>query len=183
MRVISGTKRGLKLYDFEGMDIRPTTDRVKENIFNLITPFVSGARVLDVFGGSGALSIEALSRGAESALILDKAAVSVSLIKKNVEKACFLQKCRIYECDSAAYLKNLREEFDLIFLDPPYASGLMEETLKIIADNGILSRDGVVVCERDFEKDIPLPKGLELFRDRKYGRTQILLYTLKSGDD
>lgn len=181
MRVIAGSRRGMKLYEFEGRDIRPTTDRVKENIFNIINMRIESARFLDLFGGTGAMGIEAASRGAEKSVITDNSEDSVKLIKKNIEKADFSDKCTLVCADALSYISRTDEKFDIIFLDPPYHDNLMEKTLKLIAEKEILDDDGIIVCERDFSPDGLKVDGLELVREKKYGRVQILLYTVKRG--
>lgn len=120
MRVIAGMRRGMKLAEFEGSDVRPTTDRVKENIFNIISPYVPDAKVLDMFSGTGALSIEAVSRGAERAVLCELSDSSAKIVKKNLERADFGDKCTLVLGDSIAYAKKTAEKFDIIFLDPPY---------------------------------------------------------------
>ena len=176
MRIISGARRGHKLLDFEGMDIRPTTDRVKESMFNLIQENISEARVLDVFSGSGALTFEALSRGAESAVCIDKDKRSVDIIRKNAQTLNYEDKCEILNTDSIEYLNRCNGEFDIIFLDPPYNKGFIEPVLSIIAEKGIISDEGIIVLESDdtdFCSDID---GLERIKQRKYGRTYVTVY-------
>lgn len=176
MRVIAGKKRGLKLFDFEGDDIRPTTDRVKENIFNIIFPHIYGSDVLDLFCGSGALSIEALSRGSESAVLCDVSSVSLNLAKKNVNHASFNDKCVFFQKSGIDFLKETDRKFDIIFLDPPYNSGLAEKSLRAIFENEVLSEDGIAVLERD-ETDVFDFDGASLIKEKKYGRTYICIYT------
>lgn len=176
MRIISGTKRGLKLYDFDGGDIRPTTDRVKENIFNIIAPNVRSSNILDLFCGTGALSVEAISRGADSAVLCDSSKKSLELAKKNAFHAGFENKCEFLLTDAITFLKNTKRIFDIIFLDPPYNSGLAESSLKLIFDRGILSDSGIVVLERDKPEVFQAPYAV-LSKEKKYGRTYICIYT------
>ncbi len=175
MRIISGIKRGLKLYDFEGGDIRPTTDRIKENIFNIIAPDVREGSVLDLFCGTGALALEAVSRGAASAVMCDASKESLALAKKNVSHAGFEDKCELILTDATAFLKKSSKKFDIIFLDPPYNSGLAEKTLKLIFANDILAEDGIVVLERD-ETDSFDASYAVLKKEKRYGRTYICIY-------
>lgn len=176
MRVIAGIKRGLKLFDFEGSSIRPTTDRVKENIFNIIMPYVYGAKVLDLFCGTGALSVEALSRGAEEAVLCDISSDSINLAKKNVRHAAFSDKCVFHHKSGIDFLNTCPVKFDIIFLDPPYNSSLAEKSLKLIFEKDILSDGGIVVLERD-ETDTFEFSGAHLIKEKKYGRTYISLYS------
>lgn len=181
MRIISGIRRGHKLYEFCGQDVRPTTDRVKESVFNLIQGYVSSARVLDMFAGSGALSFEALSRGAEYAVLIDNDKRSIDIIKKNITELKFEDICRTYEMSCFDYVKSCTEKFDIIFLDPPYNKGLIEPALTAISENKLLSDTGIVMLESDntdFKSDF---FGLEMIKQRRYGRTYITIY--KSAKD
>ena len=181
MRVISGIRRGKKLIGFEGDAVRPTTDRVKESIFNLIAPYVSSAVVLDLFGGSGALSCEALSRGAEKAVIVDFDNKSIDIIKKNVSMLDFNDRCSIMLSDAFSYLDSVsaKDKFDIIFLDPPYNKGFIEPVLKKISDRGLLSEDGIIVLESDTTDMHDDIDGLSIEKQRKYGRTYITVYKIK----
>lgn len=176
MRIISGSRRGHKLYEFEGCDVRPTTDRVKESIFNLIQNYVPQARVLDMFAGSGALSFEALSRGAEYAVLVDSDKRSVELIKKNIHGLKFENLCEVRGTSCFDYVKNCRQKFDIIFLDPPYNKGFIEPALTAISEYELLSESGIVLLESDntdFKNDFP---GLLMEKQRRYGRTFVTVY-------
>ena len=175
MRIIAGEKRGLKLFDFEGSDIRPTTDRVKENIFNIIAQYVYDADVLDLFCGTGALGIEAVSRGCESAVFCDVDARSLSLAKKNVCHAGFEKRCSLHQISALDFLKSTSLKFDIVFLDPPYNSGLCESALSLIFEKGILKEGGIAVVERD-ETDVFSFSEAKLIKEKKYGRTYIEIY-------
>ena len=176
MRIISGIRRGHKLHEFGGYDIRPTTDRVKEAIFSMIAPYIGGATVLDMFAGSGALSFEMLSRGAAHAVLIDKDKRSVDVIKKNAVSLGFCDMCEIVTCSSFDYVKRCNEKFDVIFLDPPYNKGFITEALGAIAENGILSDDGIIVLESDSTDFKDEYDGLEMMKQKKYGRTYITIY-------
>lgn len=176
MRVISGTKRGLKLFEFEASNIRPTTDRVKENIFNIIAPYVSDSNVLDLFCGTGALSVEALSRGAKSALLCDNSKTSLELAKKNVNHAGFADKCEFVLKNGIDFLCETHCLFDIIFLDPPYNSGLAGKSLNKAFD--VLSNNGIVVLERDNPDTFEVSGGV-CIKEKKYGRTHISIYSKK----
>ncbi len=182
MRVIGGNKRGLKLVGFEGDSVRPTTDRVKENIFNIIGPYISGASTLDLFGGTGALSIEALSRGAQKATVCDLAESSLSIIRTNLQKAGYTEEAHVVKTDAVQYVCTAQESFDVLFVDPPYNSDLLEKTLAAIAKNPRICPDGIIVCEREYEKTLPNLSGLDVVKDKKYGRVQILVLRAPNGE-
>lgn len=176
MRIISGVRRGHKLIEFSGDDIRPTTDRVKESIFNIIQSYVPGARVLDMFSGSGALSFEALSRGAEHAVCLDTDKRSVGVIKKNAENLGFSDKCEIKNISCFDY--RGQEKFDIIFLDPPYNKGFIEPSLTKIVKDGLLFENGIAVLESDNTDFCKEVAGLKIINQKRYGRTYITIYTV-----
>lgn len=176
MRIISGSRRGRKLFDFEGDDIRPTTDRVKESMFNIITPFVAEAHVLDLFCGSGALSVEAVSRGARTAVCVDKDTRSLELAKKNVKSVDFDECFKFVHSDAMSYLEKTEEKFDVVFLDPPYNKGFIEPIIKAAVQRDILTDKGIIVLESDSGDEHGDFDGLETYRRRKYGRTYITVY-------
>lgn len=176
MRIISGLKRGRKLISFNGDAIRPTTDRVKESIFNLIQGYVPGSVVLDLFGGSGALSLEAISRGANHATILDKDKRSIEIIKKNIEITDFSDKTDVKHQSAEAFVESVGKKFDIIFLDPPYNKGFVIPILESVSENELLNDDGIVVLESDFCDDHGEVPGLEIIKQKKYGRTYITIY-------
>ena len=176
MRIISGTRRGHKLMEFSGDDVRPTTDRVKESVFNLIQSFVPDAVCLDMFAGSGALSFEAVSRGAKKAVLIDKDKRSVDIIKKNAQALGFMDYCDIRNMSCFDYINGIREKFDIVFLDPPYNKGLIEPVLTVLSDNDVLNDGGIIVLESD-ETDFYGEIGkLHIYKQRKYGRTYITVY-------
>lgn len=183
MRIISGTRRGHKLIEFEGDDVRPTTDRVKESIFNLIQMFVPDSKCLDMFSGSGALSLEAISRGAKKAVCIDSDKRSVDIIKKNADSLGFSDSCKIVNMSCFDYISGCGEQFDIIFLDPPYNKGFIEKALRGITENNILSPDGIIVLESDDTDFHSGFDGLDIYRQRKYGRTYITVYKLSDGED
>lgn len=175
MRIIAGAKRGHRLYDFEGMDIRPTTDRVKESMFNLIQDFVLKSRVLDLFSGSGALCFEALSRGADFGVCIDKDPKSVAVIKKNNEALGF-ENLEIKNCGATEFLDSTKSRFSLIFLDPPYNKGFIAPIIQKIVQKNILSEDGIIVLESDFSDEHGDFEGLIKFKQKKYGRSYVTVY-------
>lgn len=181
MRVISGSARGKKLSSLDGLDTRPTTDRVKESVFNIIMPYIRGAEVLDLFAGSGAMGIEALSRGAERAVFVENNRAAGEIIQKNLADTRLFEKARLYGGDALAFLENTRETFSLIFLDPPYDGGFYAPVLSKIAARGILSEEGVLVLERRAETAIEVPEKFEIIKDRKYGKTAISVLVNKKG--
>ena len=132
MRVISGSARGLKLVSPEGIKTRPTLDRVKEALFSMLYPYLSGALILDLFAGSGALGIEALSRGADKSYFIDNSGEAISCIKSNISAAKFAEASVVIKTDAIEFLKNCNQKFDIIFLDPPYANGLYENAINLI---------------------------------------------------
>lgn len=177
MRIISGKHKGRKLLDFDGMDIRPTTDRVKESIFNLIQEYIPEADVLDMFCGSGALALEALSRGARSAVCIDKDKRSVDVAQKNVHNIGYTEQCRVLNMDCMEYAKICRKQFDIIFLDPPYNKGFIEPVMSSICRYHLLSQAGIIMLESDNTDFFGNADGFKILKQRKYGRTYITIYT------
>ena len=175
MRIIAGTRRGHRLYDFEGMDIRPTTDRVKESMFNLIQDFVPKSRVLDLFSGSGALCFEALSRGADFGVLIDKDPKSVAVIKKNNESLGF-ENLEIKNCTAEDFLDNEKSKFSLIFLDPPYNKGIILPVMQKIVSKNILLDSGIIVLESDCSDEHGDFEGLIKYKQKKYGRSYVTVY-------
>ena len=176
MRIISGSRRGHKLVGFEGDKIRPTTDRVKESVFNLIQEFVADSLVLDLFGGSGALSFEAISRGAKGAVIVDIDKESIGIITKNASELRFKDAVRIVHASYQEFFKHSCECFDLIFLDPPYNKGFIEPVLADIVKNNRLSDKGIIVLESDDSDMHNDFEGLSVLKQKKYGRSYVTVY-------
>ena len=176
MRIISGSKRGHKLLEFEGENVRPTTDRVKESVFNLIQGFVPDAVCLDMFAGSGALSFEAISRGAQKAVCIDSDKRSIDIIKKNALSLGFLEDCDIVNMSCFDYVERTTEKFDIVFLDPPYNKNFIEPVLDALIKNDVLNEDGIIVLESDGTDFHDEFEGLDIYRQRKYGRTYITIY-------
>ncbi len=173
MRVISGSARGRVLKTLEGEATRPTTDRVKESIFNIIQFDIEGRRVLDLFAGSGQLAIEAISRGAKSAVVVDSASKACEIISENIKKCGFSDEIRLYKGDYTGVL-NGNERFDVIFLDPPYKSGLLNKALSQIIGFDILSNGGIIVCETERNTEIPeFSAPYDIRREYLYGNTKI----------
>lgn len=178
MRVISGSARGLKLVSLEGLDTRPTLDRVKEALFSMLTPYIYDAKVLDLFAGSGALGIEALSRGADKAVFVDMLPEAMNIIRENVNNARVCERASFFTKKAADYIKNATEKFDLVFLDPPYAGNLYEDCLNLLYENELLSEGCVIALEWDSELSRPnIPPYYEILKERRYGRVMITLLT------
>lgn len=177
MRVITGTARGVPLKAPRGMDTRPTMDQVKEGIFSAIQFEVEGRRVLDLFAGSGQMGIEALSRGAKSAVFVDMREDACKVVRENLAKTRLEQNARVVRADYLSYLSSARETFDLIFLDPPYAEVFLENSLKRISEIDILSDSGIIITERPFGKELPAGvPGLVRCRDYRYGKAAVTIY-------
>lgn len=177
MRIISGKKKGAKLIEFKGEGIRPTTDRVKESLFNLIQEFVLDANVLDLFAGSGALCFEAISRGARHGVCTDISNDSIAVIRKNLDKLGFLNEVSVIKIGAEDYLRNTTDKFDIIFMDPPYNKGFIEPALEIIVSGDILSDCGIVVVESDSPDEVVPCTGLAVLKMRQYGRTNVTVFT------
>ena len=177
MRVITGTARGRRLKELSGMETRPTTDRVKEGMFSSIQFDIEGRRVLDLFAGTGQLGIEALSRGAASAVFVDCRADAVKLIRDNLRVTELTDRATVIAGDSMAYLKTLRKQFDLIFLDPPYEAGLLEPALAHIAKFDILAPHGIIVAEAPAERKLPSwTPPYASCRTYRYGKIGLTIY-------
>ena len=177
MRVITGKARGVQLKTPEGMTTRPTTDRVKEALFSIIQFEIPGARVLDLFGGTGQLGIEALSRGAKSAVFVDAGEPACRLIRENLKRTKLEADARVVRSDYLTYLKSCRETFQIILLDPPYAEVFLENALKCITEIDILQSGGIIVAERPLGKELPWEfEGFTRSKDYKYGNTLLTVY-------
>lgn len=174
MRIIGGKYRSLALASFKGEDIRPTADRVKESLFNILYTSVAGSRALDLFCGSGGLGLECISRGAEEVVFNDISADSVALLKKNLAKLRGASGYKIYNLPYAECLARLTGQFGLIFLDPPYRTEAGLEALGIISFRNLLKEGGTAVLEWD--RPAGGVAGLELYDTRKYGKTYLSFY-------
>ena len=177
MRVITGNARGVALKTPDGLHTRPTADRVKEALFSIIQFDIPGAKVLDLFGGTGQLGIEALSRNAASAVFVDEREDACKLIKENLKRTRLEQSARVVRSDYLSFLNSCREKFDIILLDPPYAEIFLENSLKRITEIDILQSGGIIVCERPLEKELSWSfPGYSRSKDYKYGKTLLTLY-------
>ena len=173
MRIISGKARGTKLYTLEGTNTRPTLDRVKESIFNIIQNEIEDATVLDLFAGSGAIGLECLSRGAKKAVLCDKSKEAIQIIKRHME-----EKAQIINADYENCLEKLKnEQFDIIYIDPPYATNYIFKSLEKIKEIGIVKKESIIIVETDDEQRILKEIGnieIKIVDKRKYGRATII---------
>lgn len=178
MRVIGGKYRSRVLSEFAGENVRPTSDRAREALFNILSLKIYGARVLDLFAGSGALGIESLSRGAREAVFNDFSKDSIAIVKKNLTAlkiAVNGEESKVMQSDYLACLEMARGQFDLIFIDPPYRFDYGEKALKKIVQKGLLSENGIAVYERDIPFDGEI-EGLEKYDERKYGKAYLTFF-------
>jgi 16S rRNA (guanine(966)-N(2))-methyltransferase RsmD len=180
MRVISGTAKGRPLKAVPGTGTRPTTDKVKEAIFSMIGPYFDGGYVLDLFAGTGGLSIEALSRGMERAVLTDIEKKSVDTIRHNLQAAGFADQAEIYRNDAQRALKALAKreiKFDLVFLDPPYRLKVVQELVEQLDQANMLNEGATIVMEHDADDKYDAPIGrLQWVRRAEYGDTAITIY-------
>lgn len=177
MRVIAGRARGTQLKTPEGMLTRPTTDRVKEAMFSIIQFDLPGASVLDLFGGTGQLGIEAISRGAKRAVFVDQRRDACQLIRENLKRAHMEQEGGVVQGDYMEYLSRCREKFDIILLDPPYAEVFLENAIKKITEIDILHSSGIIIAERPLGKELPWEyPGYSRSKDYKYGKIILTVY-------
>lgn len=179
MRVITGEARGRRLVTLEGEDVRPTTDRVKESMFNIIQFDLEGARVLDLFAGSGQLGIEALSRGAKHCTFVDSSNRSVEVVKQNLKTVGFEKRASVFCGDSKMYVTLSRDTFDIAILDPPYNKNILDEVLPVVAEK--MTENGVILCESALDENLPEKAGeFTLHREYRYGKIKITSYRRNS---
>lgn len=177
MRIISGSAGGRKIKAPKSIDIKPTSERVKESIFNIIQFDIEGRRVLDLFAGTGQLGIEALSRGAASAVFVDSSSESTKLTRENLRRCGFTDTALVYNTEALRYLEY-EEKFDLIFIDPPYDSELLEKAISKILEFDKLRENGIIICETRASTPTPGIKApYELARRYNYGGTELLKIT------
>lgn len=177
MRVITGSARGRRLSELSGKDTRPTTDRVKEGLFNVIQFDIEGRRVLDLFAGTGQLGIECLSRGAAHCTFVDQRKDAAALIRENLRTTRLEERARVVQGEALSFLQRAPERYHLIFLDPPYDSNLLNSTIKTIAGIDILAGNGIIICESRADQELPeLPLPFQKSKDYRYGRIKVTLY-------
>ena len=182
MRVISGSARGRKLVTPEGLATRPTTDRIKETLFNIIAFDLRESKFLDLFSGSGGIGIEALSRGASEACFVDFSMESIGCIKQNLEATRLFDKAGVLEMDVFSALELLarqNKKFDIVFMDPPYNMQLVDKALRWIEKGELLSEDGFIIAEMDINEDIPRPDKLKVYRVKDYKTNKMVFYRLE----
>lgn len=185
MRVIAGCAKGHNLETIEGLDTRPTTDRIKETLFNIIAFDLPECRFLDLFAGSGAIGIEALSRGAEEAVFVEQAANCTEIIKRNLMHTKLQEKAKLLQMDALAALDRLAAEdkkFDIIFVDPPYEAGLYEAVLEAILQKGLLTARGYIITESSAQIPLTVPAGMQILREKAY-KTTILTFLCPEDDE
>lgn len=176
MRVISGKCRGTHLLAPEGMETRPTTDRIKETLFNMIAFDLPECQFLDLFSGSGAIAIESLSRGATRAVLVDQGEKALKCIRENLEKTRLTGQAEVMNCNVVDAIKRLgscKEVFDIIFMDPPYALEGVDQILESIEENGLLSEEGYIILERSSKSIVNLPQHLVLWKEKQYRTTTL----------
>lgn len=180
MRIISGMAKGRPLKAVPGKNTRPTSDKVKEAVFSMIGPYFDGGTVLDLYAGTGALGIEALSRGAERAVFVDRERISVETVKLNLATAGFADRAEVFRNDAERAVRLLGQRnvsFDYVFLDPPYRFQAWDKLMHALAEGHLLADDAVVMAEHDASRELPERIGpLRLFRHSTYGDTAISLY-------
>ncbi len=178
MRVISGSARGTKLSSIDSELTRPTLDRVKESLFNILQGKMQDVVVLDLFAGSGALGIEAISRGARKAYFCDKNKQAISMIRQNLEKTRFMDKAVIINSDYKECLSKIKDKVDIIFVDPPYKDNLSIDSVKNIIERGILNKEGMIIIETDEicrdERGLSILENIRIVDKRKYGRVNLI---------
>lgn len=180
MRVIAGTRKGIPLKSLPGISTRPTTDKVKESLFNIIGPYFDGGVAVELFGGSGSLSLEALSRGMEKAIIFEKNMKACSIIRQNSEKCRFVEEVQVVKADARKAVSLLTEQqinVDVLFVDPPYAEVSYYDLVQQLDEQQLLADDVIVVCEHEKQFTLPEHFGtLEKIRTATYGNTAISIY-------
>ena len=177
MRIISGKARGTKLYTLEGKNTRPTLDRVKESLFNIIQNEILDCTFLDLFSGSGAIGLEAVSRGAKESILCDNSKEAIEIIKKNIQKTHFEKNVKLY-CDKFDnLLKNkIEEQIDIVYIDPPYETNLAIQAINILLEGKLLKETSIIIVETDREEiEEEINKlNVEIFDRRKYGRAYLI---------
>ena len=184
MRIISGKARGTKLYTLDGTATRPTLDRVKESLFNIIQKDIEDSTVLDLFSGSGAIGLEFLSRGAKRAVLCDNSKDAIKIIKQNVQKTHFEEIAEIYNMEFTKLVERLQnQKFDIIYIDPPYATDFIKISLEKIIEYKLVNENTKIIVETDDETRIlnQIEKmDVEITDKRKYGRANIIFLNKKT---
>ncbi|MBR7098628.1 MAG: 16S rRNA (guanine(966)-N(2))-methyltransferase RsmD [Clostridia bacterium] len=190
MRIITGCARGVRLFSLEGEQTRPTSERVKEAVFSMLQFEIEDRQVLDLFAGSGQMGLEAVSRGAASAVLVDRSRDAVEVIKKNCLKTKLAPMCEVYCSDYTEFLRSCRgkRRFDLVFLDPPYAPKLIPEAIRTMLKYRVIGEGCTLVCEAAelshvFDGDEALAARFEVQREAKYGAASVMLLRLKEEEE
>ncbi len=185
MRIISGTARGTKLYTLEGQITRPTLDRVKESLFNIIQNDIANSIFLDLFSGSGAIGLEAASRGAKKVILCDKSKEAIKIIEKNIEKTHLNKKVELYNLDYEALIKTkIKEKIDIVYIDPPYNSDFAIKSIKYIIEKELIDENSNIIIETDDDKKVlENLKNIEveITDKRKYGRAILIFLKIRKG--
>lgn len=184
MRIITGIARGTKLHTLPGLDTRPTTEITKEAVFSAIQFDICDRRVLDLFSGCGQMALEALSRGAESAVMVDSSRSAVNVIKENAAKTKLIKQCRVACADWKEFVKNAsgKEKFSLVFLDPPYTDGLLDQIIEYIIKSDILTEDAIIIAESS-KTGVPAPIDGISQKLYRYGKTYVSILRFGVGDE
>ena len=186
MRIITGKARGTKLFTLEGNNTRPTSERAKEAVFSMLSFDIEGRDVLDLYAGSGQMGLEAISRYAKSATFVDNSKEAVDIINKNILKTKLLDGSHVIKCDVNDFLKRARGQYDIVFIDPPYALRGVCPALEIMLQKNLLKQTSIVVCESEeaniFENNIELSQKFEIKKIAKYGMAHITILSLKGED-
>ena len=183
MRIITGRAKGIKLETLKGDNTRPTAERTKEAVFSMLQFDIEGREVLDLYAGSGQMGLEAVSRGAASATLVDKSKDAVSVIQKNIDKTRLGESCRVFCSDAVDYIRTVksRRKFDIVFIDPPYALRAVPQTLAALVNSDLLKVGALVVCESEeadvLENSPDLSKKFEVVKRAKYGVANITILT------
>ena len=183
MRIIAGEKRGTKLYTLEGLNTRPTLDRVKESLFNIIQSEIRESVFLDIFAGSGAIGLEAVSRGAKKAILCDNNKQAIQIIKKNIEKLGYKDKIELYQMQFNELINKLNEKIDIIYLDPPYKTNYAIKTVELLLKKEILKTDSLIIIETDQVEELKEKLenlNIEIIDKRKYGRANLIFIQQKT---
>lgn len=185
MRIISGTARGTKLYTLEGKTTRPTLDRVKESLFNIIQNEIPNSVFLDLFSGSGAIGLEAASRGAKKVILCDKSKDAVKVINKNIEKTHLSRKVELYNLDYESLLETkINEKLNIVYIDPPYDSDFAIKSIKVVLERKLIDENSVIIVETDDEEKILenlKTVKIDITDKRKYGRAVLIFLKIRKG--
>ena len=173
MRIISGKARGRKLSSKKNSNARPTLDRVKEAVFNMIAPYIHDSNILDLFAGFGGLGLEAISQGAQKATLVEKNYKNAKIIKENIEICNFDDKTILEINDVFSFITNTKEKYDIIFMDPPYNKGYEEKTLLLIYENDLIKKNGLIIVEHSKRDNINNIEDLKIIKEKEYGDTAI----------